>query len=69
MPVSLSALAPLRIRHHHLLAKPEVLTSTATTLFVDLVGFTPLTDTLGAFGSRGTEQLSEVLQGFFGAVT
>lgn len=69
MPQSLSALAPLRIRHHHLLEKPDVLTSTATTLFVDLVGFTPLTDRLGSFGSRGTEQLSEVLQGFFGAVT
>ena len=69
MPVSLSALAPSRVRLHNLLDGREAFTGTATTLFVDLVGFTPLTDTLGRFGSRGTEQLSEVLQGFFGAVT
>jgi class 3 adenylate cyclase len=69
MRVSLSALAPLRVIDHQLLDGTGVLTREATTLFVDLVGFTPLTDQLGRFGSRGTEQLSEVLQGFFGTVT
>ena len=69
MPVSLSALAPLRVIDHRLLEGTGAFTSEATTLFVDLVGFTPLTDQLGTFGSRGTEQLSEVLQGFFGSVT
>ena len=69
MRVSLSALAPLRVIDHQLLDGTGVLSREATTLFVDLVGFTPLTDQLGRFGSRGTEQLSGVLQGFFGSVT
>ena len=69
MPASLGAYAPLRIVDHDLVDGSVGFTAEATALFVDLVGFTPLTDRLGQFGSRGTEQLSQVLQTFFGAVT
>ena len=52
-----------------LLGSDAIFSRPATVLFVDLVGFTPLTDRLGRFGSRGTEQLSQILQQFFGQVT
>ena len=45
------------------------MTEDATTLFVDLAGFTPLTERLARLGSRGTEDLSAVLRQFFGSVT
>ena len=41
----------------------------ATTLAVDLAGFTSLTDRLSPWGSRGTEELSRVLRGYFADVT
>jgi len=64
----LAAFAPRRVLRHDLLAAGGSWTQTATTLFVDLEGFTPLTERLGTFGSRGTEELSVLLGGFFGAI-
>lgn len=65
----LAAFAPRRVLEHDLLGEGPVVSEDATTLFVDLEGFTSLTDRLGRFGSRGTEQLSRVLRDFFGQVT
>ena len=66
----LSAFAPLRCVQHGLLAPGSPgHTEDATTLFVDLAGFTPLTARLARLGSRGTEELSTLLRGFFGSVT
>jgi class 3 adenylate cyclase/tetratricopeptide (TPR) repeat protein len=65
-----TAFAPQRCASHGLLqGEREAVTSDATTLFVDLAGFTPLTERLARLGSRGTEELSRLLRGFFGAVT
>jgi class 3 adenylate cyclase len=36
---------------------------------LDLAGFTSLTDRLSTLGTRGTEELSRVLRGYFGGVT
>ena len=36
---------------------------------IHIEGFTSLTERFSAFGSRGTEELSALLGGFFGAVT
>jgi class 3 adenylate cyclase/tetratricopeptide (TPR) repeat protein len=36
---------------------------------LDLAGFTSLTDRLSTLGTRGTEELSRVLRGYFGSVT
>lgn len=70
MEVDLTAFAPRRCLEHGLLGPfAEPLTADATTLFVDLAGFTPLTERLARHGSRGGEELSRVLRGFFGAVT
>jgi len=69
LPLDLTAFAPRRLLEHDLLAGGAVLSRPATTLFVDLAGFTDLTGRLGAFGSRGTEQLSGALRTFFAAVT
>jgi class 3 adenylate cyclase len=64
------AFAPRRCIEHGLLdQRAEPFTQDATTLFVDLAGFTPLTARLARFGSRGTEELSALLRRFFGAVT
>jgi predicted ATPase/class 3 adenylate cyclase len=66
----LSAFAPLRCVEHGLLSPgAEAFSENSTTLFVDLAGFTPLTARLARLGSRGTEQLSTLLRGFFGSVT
>ena len=70
MELDLTAFAPRRCLDYSLLGPSgEPLTADATTLFVDLAGFTPLTERLARFGSRGSEDLSRVLRGFFGAVT
>lgn len=34
-------------------------------LFVDIAGFTPLSEALGKLGHRGTEELTDLLNGFF----
>jgi hypothetical protein len=62
----LTAFAPGRVLDHDLVTTGGSWTGTATTLFLDLEGFTPLTERLGTFGSRGTEQLSALLRDFFG---
>ena len=69
MTDQLAAFAPRRVLDHDLLAAGGSWTQTATTLFVDLEGFTSLTERLGTYGSRGTEELSVLLRGFFGAAT
>ncbi|MDX6318016.1 MAG: hypothetical protein QOD35_1416, partial [Nocardioidaceae bacterium] len=64
------AFAPQRCVSHGLLdGTRQAVTFDATTLFVDLAGFTPLTERLAGLGSRGTEELSRLLRRFFGAVT
>jgi class 3 adenylate cyclase len=66
----LTSFAPRRCVERGLLAPgAEPFTEVATTLFVDLAGFTPLTERLARLGSHGTEQLSWLLRHFFGAVT
>jgi class 3 adenylate cyclase len=66
----LAAFAPRRCISHGLLrGDSDAFTDEATTLFVDLAGFTPLTERLAGLGSRGTEQLSALLRRFFGSVT
>ena len=69
MPEPLAAFAPRLCVEAGLLERGGSTQRDATVLFVDLAGFTPLTDRLGAVGSRGTEELSHLLRGFFGAVT
>lgn len=70
MNEQLTAFAPRRCIEYGLLdPHAEPLTQEATTLFVDLAGFTPLTERLARLGSRGTEDLSGLLRRFFGAVT
>lgn len=70
MVVDLTAFAPLRCVQHELLTPhASPMTADATTLFVDVAGFTPLTERLARFGSRGSEELSRVLRGFFASVT
>ena len=64
-----AAFAPRRCLEHALLEHGGVWTQDATTLFVDLAGFTPLTERLSSRGSAGVEQLSRLLRGFFGEVT
>jgi class 3 adenylate cyclase/tetratricopeptide (TPR) repeat protein len=62
-------LAPKRCFTHDLLGSGRVLVEDATTMAVDMAGFTSLTDRLSAMGTRGTEELSRVLRGYFGSVT
>lgn len=62
-------LAPKRCFTHDLLGSDRVLVQEATTMALDLAGFTSLTDRLSALGTRGTEELSSVLRGYFGSVT
>lgn len=69
MPEPLAAFAPRRCLESDVLEHGGVLVQDATVLFLDLIGFTPLTDRLGRFGSRGTEELSRLLRGFFTAAT
>lgn len=69
MPEQLIAFSPRRCVDHDLFVSGSTSTRDACVLFVDLVGFTPLTDRLAVFGSRGTEELSQLLQGFFGQIT
>jgi class 3 adenylate cyclase len=67
---NLLAFVPRRCIEQGLLA-PEAppLIEDATTLFIDLAGFTSLTERLARLGSRGSEDLSTVLRRFFGSVT
>lgn len=46
----------------------QVFIQDATTLALDLAGFTALTERLSARGTRGTEQLSSALRGYFAQV-
>jgi class 3 adenylate cyclase len=62
-------LAPKRCFTHDLLGSDQVLVQDATTMALDLAGFTSLTDRLSTLGTRGTEELSRVLRGYFGSVT
>jgi class 3 adenylate cyclase len=64
----LLTLAPRRVLDHGLLTSDAVLLLTATTLFVDLTGFTATTERMTRGGSRGVERLSDRLRGFFGDV-
>ncbi|VXB33135.1 AAA family ATPase [Nocardioides sp. AX2bis] len=64
-----TAMAPVRCFTHDLFADGATLVQDATTMAVDLAGFTSLTDRLSAWGSRGTEQLSQVLRSYFEGVT
>lgn len=40
----------------------------AVALFADLSGFTPMSESLGILGPRGTEELSQILNRTFGAM-
>ncbi|MGA8993828.1 MAG: AAA family ATPase [Nocardioidaceae bacterium] len=62
-------LAPQRCFTHDLFGSDRVLVQDATTLALDLAGFTSLTQRLSGQGTRGTEELSRVLRHYFGAVT
>jgi class 3 adenylate cyclase len=62
-------LAPKRCFTHHLLDGGQILVQDATTLALDLAGFTSLTERLSTLGTRGTEELSRVLRGYFESVT
>src|SRR3954451_13773910 len=62
-------LAPKRCFTHDLLGRDRVLVQEATIMALDLAGFTALTDGLSGWGTRGTEELSRVLRGYFGSVT
>jgi class 3 adenylate cyclase len=62
-------LAPKRCFTHDLLGSDRVLVQEATIMALDLAGFTALTDGLSGWGTRGTEELSRVLRGYFGSVT
>ncbi|WP_340540236.1 AAA family ATPase [Nocardioides sp. GXZ039] len=64
-----AAFAPRRVIDHGLMRPGASWTSPATTLMVDLEGFTPLIGRLAEHGSRGTEQLGGLLRGFFSAIT
>ncbi|CUR57671.1 hypothetical protein NOCA1130153 [metagenome] len=64
----LAAFAPRRVLEHGLLTSGRTWTQDATTLFVDLEGFTSLTERLGTHGSRGTEELSTLLRAFFATI-
>lgn len=68
MSESLAAFVPRRCVEFDLLEPGCFVAQDSTTLFVDVAGFTPLTDRLGAIGSRGTEELSQLMRHFFGAV-
>jgi class 3 adenylate cyclase/tetratricopeptide (TPR) repeat protein len=63
------AFAPRRCLEHRLWDVDTAWTQDATTLFVDLAGFTSLTERLSTRGSAGTEELSRLLRGFFMRVT
>jgi class 3 adenylate cyclase len=52
-----------------LLGSDRILLQDATTMALDLAGFTSLTDRLSALGTRGTEELSRILRGYFARVT
>ncbi|MEO8329064.1 MAG: adenylate/guanylate cyclase domain-containing protein, partial [Candidatus Nanopelagicales bacterium] len=65
----LAAFSPGRCLDPDVFSGATVSTADTTVLFVDLAGFTNLTETLATFGTRGTEQLSEVVGDFFSRVT
>ena len=65
----LAAFAPRRCLDPDVFSGSTVSTTDTTVLFVDLAGFTNLTEALATFGTRGTEQLSEVVGDFFSRVT
>ena len=64
--VDLAAFAPADV---HPLLRPGISMPTfrrdALTMFVDVAGFSPLSEQLAAQGTAGTERLSELLNGFF----
>lgn len=62
-------LAPRRCLAHDLFDTDEVVVQDATVMAIDLAGFTSLTDRLSGSGTRGTEELSTVLSGYFGSVS
>src|SRR3954464_11762353 len=62
-------LAPRRCFTHDLFGSRRVLVQECTTMALDVAGFTSLTDRLSALGTRGTEQLSGLLRGYFAGVT
>jgi class 3 adenylate cyclase len=62
-------LAPKRCFTHDLFGSDRVLLQEATTMAVDLAGFTALTERLSGRGTHGTEALSSVMRGYFASVT
>src|SRR5262245_26258917 len=66
----LRAFAPRRCVEHGVLAPTDgVDRFNSAVLFVDLVGFTALTEALSRYGTRGTEQFSDLVTELFAGVT
>src|SRR4051812_36606554 len=61
--------APRRCLAPSVFSGASVLTTDSTVLFVDLAGFTVLTEKLAQHGTRGTEELSEHVGAFFSSIT